>query len=39
MVRWSYNDNEEIECKDVDWIHVAQDGGLWWVPVITVMNL
>ena len=37
MVRWSYNDIEEIGRKDVDWIHVAQDRGMWWILAITVM--
>jgi hypothetical protein len=23
----------------IGWIHLAQDGGQWWDPVNTVMNL
>jgi hypothetical protein len=29
----------EIGLKDVDWIHLAQDGDQWWALVNTVMNL
>jgi hypothetical protein len=32
-------DIKEIECEDVDWIHLAVDSDHWWALVITVMNL
>jgi hypothetical protein len=28
-----------IGCKDVDWIHLAQDRDQWWAVVNTVMNI
>jgi hypothetical protein len=31
-------DLKEIECKDVDCIHLAQDRDQWRVPVDAVMN-
>jgi len=32
-------DLREIECKGVDWIHLAQDRGRWPALVNTVMSL
>jgi hypothetical protein len=29
----------EIGWEVVNWIHLAQDGDLWWILVNTVMNL
>jgi hypothetical protein len=40
--RWDDNievDLKEIECKDVDWIQVAQDKDRWRALVNTVMNV
>jgi hypothetical protein len=40
--RWEDNINmdlNEIGWKGVDWIHVAQDRGHWWVLVNMVVNL
>jgi hypothetical protein len=30
---------KEIECDDVDWVHVAQDMFRWRALLITVINL
>jgi hypothetical protein len=32
-------DLREIGWEVVDWIHLAQDRGYWWVLVNTVMNI
>jgi hypothetical protein len=32
-------DIREVEWKNVDWIHLAQDKGQWRAVVNTVMNL
>ena len=40
--RWEYNikmDLQEMECRDMDWIDVAQDRDRWWALVNAVMNL
>jgi hypothetical protein len=40
--RWEDNVRkylEEIDCEDMDWIHLAQDRNRWRAVVNTVMNL
>jgi hypothetical protein len=42
--RSSWGDNirmnyREIGWEDVDWVHLTQDGDLWWAHVNMVMNL
>lgn len=32
-------DRKEIECELVDWIHLAEDKGQWWVLELTVMSV
>jgi hypothetical protein len=32
-------DLQEVGCRDVDWIDVAQDRDRWWALVNAVMNL
>jgi hypothetical protein len=39
--RWEDNvkmDLKEVGLKDVDWIHVVQDGNLWWAVTNMAMN-
>ena len=35
--RWE--DLQEVGCRGMDWIEVAQDRDRWWALVIAVMNL
>ena len=40
--RWEDNikmDLQEVECRFMDWIELAQDRGRWWALVNAVMNL
>ena len=40
--RWEYNikmDLQEVECRGMDWIKLAQDQDRWWVLVNAVTNL
>jgi hypothetical protein len=32
-------DLREVGCEEVDWMHLAQDRGHWWVLMNTVMSL
>jgi len=32
-------DLQEVGCRGMDWIELAQDRARWWVPVNTVMKL
>jgi len=32
-------DLKEIGWENVNWVHMAQNGGKWWVLVTTVMTL
>ena len=39
---WENNirvDLQEVECRGMDWIELAQDKGRWWTLVSAVMNL
>jgi hypothetical protein len=40
--RWDDNmkmDLQEVECRGMDWIQLAQDKDRWWALVEAVMNL
>jgi hypothetical protein len=38
--RHKWEDNiQEMEWEDEEWIHLAQDRGLWWNLLNTVINL
>ena len=40
--RWEDNikmDLQEVECRGLDWIELAEDRDRWWALVIAVMNL
>ena len=40
--RWEYNikmDIQEVRCRVMDWIELAQDRDRWWSLVNAVMNL
>ena len=39
--RWEDNKMEpqEVGCRDMDWMELAQEKGRWWALVNVVMNL
>jgi hypothetical protein len=40
--RWEVNikmDLQEVGCRGMDWIELAQDRGRWWALLNVVMNL
>ncbi len=32
-------DRQEVGCKDMEWIELAQDRERWWAPVNALMNI